>query len=450
MKKTYLAFLFSILFCLTMISQNNCDRRIKVAQKYLEEKYDIKDDLLDEVINSIDSCFTEDGISFYLKGLIELRRGSTPNYTEAIKFLKNSSELNFTRAKTYLGYFYKNGWGTEIDFEKSLYWIKQAADEDDDNALYTLGYYYLKGLGNLEPNYEKAVEYFEKSNHKMAKHWLGFCKYFGFGIEKDKWDAEAILESNENNPNSEDLLKFLEEKEFSSIDFENYTSSENSTSMSLFNGIQNEIHYGTWIEKDWKNEKVFRKVPLTVETDEYNPSNIKLKILDDTYNVKVDPDGTSFESDIEFLLNNPFSDIQNPEINTYKITNATIKKDLDLGLYNIECSIWIKEYQEKGSPVTITVYTKEALQKQLDRSFKVYPTLFQNSFNFSIDIEHESNLSIMIYDLSGNICATNNYGKYVPGKVELIFENLNLKKENYIAVLNVNNIQLARRIVKIN
>ncbi|MGY0408379.1 MAG: hypothetical protein ACWIPJ_08510, partial [Polaribacter sp.] len=122
MKKFYfLSFTFYFVLS-SVVAQSTCDKNLTIAKKYLEKRLDIREVLLKEIENSLDSCPANNGNYFYVKGLIELRKKPTPNYDVAFKYFKTSADYNFTRAKTYLGYFYKNGWSTpnRIDYIKSL------------------------------------------------------------------------------------------------------------------------------------------------------------------------------------------------------------------------------------------------------------------------------------------------------------------------------------------
>ena len=92
--------------------QNRCDKNLEIAQEYLEKRKNMQQGLRDEIKRSLDSCPTNDGPSYYVRGLLELRTQPNPNYLEAFNYFKTAAQYNHTKAKTYLGYFYKNGWST--------------------------------------------------------------------------------------------------------------------------------------------------------------------------------------------------------------------------------------------------------------------------------------------------------------------------------------------------
>lgn len=72
-----------------------------------------------------------------------------------------------------------------------------------DYAAYRIGQMYNKGLGT-ELNYEKAREYFEKSNSSYAKYSLGELYFDGLGVDQDYEQAaknyQEAIESDGENP----------------------------------------------------------------------------------------------------------------------------------------------------------------------------------------------------------------------------------------------------------
>ena len=101
------------------------------------------------------------------------------------KVLSYAIEGN-SKAACIMGILYKDGIGCPIDYNKARVWFSFAYTAGSDKAAYSLGYLYLKGLGDVEQDYSKAIEWFEKSNYGMAIHWLSKCYYFGLGVEENK------------------------------------------------------------------------------------------------------------------------------------------------------------------------------------------------------------------------------------------------------------------------
>ena len=74
-------------------------------------------------------------------------------------------------------------------------------------------------------------------------------------------------------------------------------------------------------------------------------------------------------------LPSPFSE----ELLHYNIKDVTLNKDIETGIYDMNGEIWVEEFKEDGSPITIRIYSEEALARKIDNSFGLYPTVFSNS-----------------------------------------------------------------------
>ncbi|MBO5324800.1 MAG: SEL1-like repeat protein [Lachnospiraceae bacterium] len=140
-------------------------------------------------------------------------------------------------------YFYGEN-GAEIDYDKSLYWMTKAADEEhydalkflmfmynveaspyefdfaksvefaervleqnpeDSDAMFTIGYCYSVGGYGIEVDYEEAVKWYTKAaelGEPDAMYNLALCYYYGYGVEVDqeKFDMwmQAYEEATEN------------------------------------------------------------------------------------------------------------------------------------------------------------------------------------------------------------------------------------------------------------
>ena len=112
--------------------------------------------------------------------------------------------------------------------------------------------------------------------------------------------------------------------------------------------------------------------------------------------------------------------------------------------------IWLEEFKEDGSPVTIRIYSEEALARKIDNSFSLYPTVFSNSLNFKFTVEHQSTITMTLYNLSGTIEKTIDFGTVQTGEHTFEFPASELNPKNMIAVLSVNNLRFARQVIKVN
>lgn len=69
----------------------------------------------------------------------------------------------------------------------ALYWVTQAANQKNVEAMYLLGNFYFDGIG-AQVDYKKAFEIFTElanQNHALSQLKLGQMYYYGQGVEKD-------------------------------------------------------------------------------------------------------------------------------------------------------------------------------------------------------------------------------------------------------------------------
>ena len=90
------------------------------------------------------------------------------------------------------------------DYENGVYWCKKAAEQGSEYACNSLAAYYLTGVG-VKQDFEKALDYFEKSNlqHYAAKfNFIDKC-----GDRGKKLDIEKALLWIENEGTALDKYK---------------------------------------------------------------------------------------------------------------------------------------------------------------------------------------------------------------------------------------------------
>ena len=85
-------------------------------------------------------------------------------------------------AQNNLGSMYGTGKGTDIDLEKSVYWIKKSANGGNAAAQNTLGCFYRDAVNEFEQNYEKANYWFKKAaENNNALAFKNMAKYYAEG-----------------------------------------------------------------------------------------------------------------------------------------------------------------------------------------------------------------------------------------------------------------------------
>ena len=106
----------------------------------------------------------------------------------AFRYFKLGAKLGWAPTKTNLAICYKKGIGTEADLDEALYWMREAAEEDEEaTAQFNLGLWYLNGE-LFEQGDEMAIYWIEKAanqGHKYAKNHAGWMHQIGKGCEID-------------------------------------------------------------------------------------------------------------------------------------------------------------------------------------------------------------------------------------------------------------------------
>ncbi|OHS98165.1 hypothetical protein TRFO_09016 [Tritrichomonas foetus] len=98
-------------------------------------------------------------------------------FRNSYKWFMKSVICGSTEAMIYLSTMLENGEGVSKDFEKSVFWLTQASNLYNSNALYRLGICYLKGRKNVIKNPQKGIRLLTKAanlNHIDAQFQLGW------------------------------------------------------------------------------------------------------------------------------------------------------------------------------------------------------------------------------------------------------------------------------------
>jgi TPR repeat protein len=99
---------------------------------------------------------------------------------------------------------YIYGEGTEKDVDSAIQWFKEAANQNDNTAIYNLGEIYYHGQG-VEQDYRKAFGYFKiavERGFSQAQLRLGYCYLLGHGCGKDEERGLTLIEANSGGNDS--------------------------------------------------------------------------------------------------------------------------------------------------------------------------------------------------------------------------------------------------------
>ena len=155
-------------------------------------------------------------------------------YKTALRgFEKQEEDMHDTFTEIRLGNMYLNGQGTEQDINKAVEWLNKAAEQNNPDALYQLGYIYSSEEYSIADT-EKAFEYYaralenyieaEKENENAtAEYRIGRMYFNGMGIEENvseavKWLEKAAL--NHNATAAYQLYKIYSDGNLIEADFE--------------------------------------------------------------------------------------------------------------------------------------------------------------------------------------------------------------------------------------
>lgn len=129
--------------------------------------------------------------------------GTSINFDKTIELTMKAAEQNCARAKDAMGLYFKKGIGVEKNLTKAVEWYAKAAEQGYAKAQYNLGGCYYRGTG-VEKNLIKAVEWFNKAAEQgdaEAQCNLGICYHKGLGVKKDlakamEWFTKAAEKGN--------------------------------------------------------------------------------------------------------------------------------------------------------------------------------------------------------------------------------------------------------------
>ena len=143
-------------------------------------------------------------VQFNLGQLYRDGKGTDKNYEIAAKWYKRAANQGHSKAQYNLGIMYNNGYGVEKDQKKALDWYKLAALGGNSSAQYNLGLMYEKGRGT-DRNYILAKKWYTRAaenGESTAQVVLGELYSKGIGLERNnkiamKWFLKAASQEND-------------------------------------------------------------------------------------------------------------------------------------------------------------------------------------------------------------------------------------------------------------
>ncbi|SOS48753.1 conserved exported hypothetical protein [Tenacibaculum dicentrarchi] len=417
-----------VIICLMAFTTNaqeklDCDFNFKEALFYLKgDEYINKD--INKSKEYLKPCIAIGNANAQLlMGRIYLSEEDEDKYREAFKLIKASAKQGNAIAATDLGILYKNGKGCKLNYNKARKWLKKGHDLGNNKATYSLGYLYLKGFGNINQDYKKAVKWFKKSNYSMAKYWLGICYYHGYGVKKNIVKAKELLnidlnETSIKNSNNS-IVKNETKPSVKNIEFEEILTPSNQR-------ISNEELAGTWLGElllfDWSRKNIEQKIPLQIEF-KYNTENEALETIWGIEGTTTNEKLVRFDNSLyfnDFITTLPHSSFRKsiPNKLEHEIlsSNLSIKK---LGAKKYLTGViesYIKDWKEPGVPMRFVVTKKEtfentnkklkdtalkALSQQENSFIKLYPNPFKTDLIIGYTLDKTTTTTIKIAAING-------------------------------------------------
>ncbi len=347
--------------------------------------------------------------------------------------VKPCADQGDINAICHLGILFKDGIGVAQDFDKALEYFIKSADAGHEKAKFAIGYFYLKGLGSLEQDYQKAVEIFDDGVDAMSTHWLAYCTYFGFGTERNDEEAIDMLAGNLIY-NSEVLMEQFA-KEFDPEFEESYASQWNTIPANLapiakYNDLlsttgnsqllppaESGTYAGHFVEYEWSGEKVIRYIPFEIEAD----------VLDDAGNINILmtvqgevvqgngrwENGILYFDNLQFDLPRQYTDHEDHNSIKYNLRKITFQPIPFNGINYLAgiLDATIENWKEPSNPMLILInQTKKAeddtivseLQKQSE-VIKIYPNPFQTGFTIGYELPKDALVGISISNMTATI-----------------------------------------------
>ena len=240
----------------------DCKYHAQEALFYLEGSSSIEKDSV-KAMTYLKPCLeAKNATAQFIMGQVLLNSSQTDRIQEGFQWIQKAAKQKHPAAIEHLGILYKYGIACKLNFNKARRLFKKASKLGNDKATYSLGYLYLKGLGNTKQDYKKAVEWFEKSHYPMARYWLGVCYLKGYGVSKDIAKANELLQTNfqEQLP-LEDSKISHETKEIKEVH-----ALETQTNKTPIHSITKEKLYGKWkgklLQLDWSGTHIEKSLPL--------------------------------------------------------------------------------------------------------------------------------------------------------------------------------------------
>ncbi|WP_430966726.1 T9SS type A sorting domain-containing protein [Spongiimicrobium sp. 2-473A-2-J] len=352
---------------------------------------------------------------------------------KTFKLVRSMAETGDADAMCMLGVLHKDGIGTVLDFNQARMCFERAYELGSDKAAYSLGYLYLKGLGDVEQDYAKAMEWFKKGTWPMAKHWLAKMYYFGLGVPKDRARAMDLLRDNPIY-NSEVLLQqFQNEGEGKSDTIQvrreglqqaigDKGTGESASSMTGTDEKRVPVSIeGNWqghlLEMDWSGRTVLRTLPMKflVESTDGGPETLGTEVEvagNGTYGRAIWKEGALTFLNGQITIEKQYTDHPGyPDLDHDLLSADFTLEELGGTTYLVgRLETWTVQWAEPGPPMVMVLAQGEqelsqaalsALAQQGSSFIKLYPNPFAHDLLVHYELGSDASVEVALYDYYG-------------------------------------------------
>ena len=133
--------------------------------------------------------------SYYFTGLPLHHKNFEKDYQKSIYWLRQAADQGHVGALGKLGFMYMNGEGVEKNIDRGLYWYERASKKGNAEVATHLGSLYYTGT-STEINYDKAFSLFllgAENGNMDATYYLGVSYKYGNGIDRNHEKAFGYL-----------------------------------------------------------------------------------------------------------------------------------------------------------------------------------------------------------------------------------------------------------------
>ncbi|WP_025744021.1 T9SS type A sorting domain-containing protein [Aquimarina pacifica] len=400
-----------------------CDQKADLLQRNWANSDQFSEELKREMLEYIQPCINQGNsdADYMYATLVFLQETTTEETATGVSILKRlADEDRNVDAMRMLGIYYKNAFDihtmnrSKLDayLAESLYWFEEAEDNGDDFSKYALGYYYLKGLGNTDPDYDRAMEHFERSDQPMAKHWEAVMHYFGYEEREDQEKGIELLLENDII-NSQTLASFLSEQQPTvytlSEDYEQaiYEYQEDISSLLVDDLVAN--FSGVFAEFCWQGEQIKRAAPINIKFEQGSDNHeleYQITLLDTTITGTGQFSDNTLYLDHTLPVKNMYKDNPVADYITYQITDIVFDEvngssdDPDIMVGRVNGALL--EYNEPLPPIFVALYKGSSTPVDPeDVDYRIYPNPMSFYVNVQYDIEELNTTFVEIYDQMG-------------------------------------------------